>query len=283
MPVGGAIAGSAAIGGVSSYFGGKQQADATRDSANIQLQAAREAIAAQKQYATKAFDVFKSESSAARNFLTQQNRIADQRSKPLYEFGLNSLKQAQSFTDPNSALSQQERDVFGRTLAANLSARGLTGSGTEIAGLSNFEVGLAEQRRNLALNLAGVGAGAVQNYANQATNYGQGLAGISQNLAGSGANIFGNLGQNIGSTLQNYGNQASALNLAAGQARAQGLIGVGNAFQTGLLGLSQYSQSQNAQAAQTAQYNQLLDSLRGGGRGQSSNFMLSQNLNSPFN
>lgn len=289
MPAGGAIAvgAGAAIGGAASLFGGKSAAGAQRSAAEMQLQAAREAIRAQTQGAERAFDIFQSESAKSRKFLTNQAAAARRLQRPLYQFGLRSLQTAEGFTDPNSELANQERAAFGRTLAANLAARGLTGSGTEIAGLSDFEQGLARERRNLALNLAGVGAGAISERANIESNLGSGLAGLYQNLGSTGASIFGNLGQNVGNTLFQSGQMQGNSLISAAQAQAQGLIGAGNAFQTGLLGLANLQQNQAAQANANQQYNSLLgllgggNSLSSGGGGQ----MFSKsglNWNNPF-
>lgn len=256
MPAGGAvIAGGAAIGGVGSYFGGKQQANAVENASDTQLQMSRESIAAQQELAQKAFDIFGSESDKARGFLTQQNNLARQDLAPLREMGLANLRMARSFASPNSDLSNQERAAFGKTLANTLSARGLTASGSEISGLSDFELGLAGQRRNIALGLAGQGAGAVDAFANLRNSLGQGLAGISQGVGQAGASLFGNLGQNIGSTLSQTGSNLGNLQIAQGQAQAQGLSGISNAFQTGLLGYSQYGMQQQALEQQQNQFN----------------------------
>lgn len=247
-----AVAGSAIIGGTTSYLAGRSQAGATRSAAEMQLQAARESIAAQQKYADKGFDIYRSENALARKDL-----------EPFRKVGLESLKIAQGFTDPNSPLAQQERDAFGSTLTNTLSARGLTASGTEISGLSDFELGLARERRNLALGLAGQGANTLES-----------LSALHTGLGSTGASIYGNLGSGIGQSLLASGNNQANLLLAGNQASTQGFIGASNAFQTGLLGLGQLSQNRSAQANQNAQFSQIM-SLYGGGGGGSQPGLLS--------
>jgi hypothetical protein len=235
-----AIGGGAVVGGIASYLGGKTQANASMNAAEAQLQAAREAIAAQQQGADKAWDIYLSQANLARKDL-----------EPLRKLGLQNLLMAQGYTDPNSKYSQQERAVFGRTLTNNLSARGLTASGTEMAGLSDFEVQLARERRNLVLGLAGQGANTLQSLSNINTGVGQ-----------IGTNIYNNLGQSASSTLFNSGNQQAQGILGAGAANAQGLIGIGNAFQTGLAGYGQYQQNQALMQQSNQQYNSLMSLLQ---------------------
>ncbi len=217
-----AIGGAAVAGGVTSYISGKQQANATQNASEIQLQMSREAIAAQEKYANKAFGIYQTQADKAAALL-----------KPFADISLQSL-------DPNSAYSQQESAAYQRVLAANLSARGLTASGTEIAGLSDFALGRAGQRQNIAFG--GL----------------QGLAGTYQGVGQAGLGTYGNLGQNVGSTLFNTGSQQAGYSLAAGQAQAQGLVGIGNAFQTGLAGYGQYQQNQQQMNQNNTQFNSLL-------------------------
>jgi hypothetical protein len=239
MPPAAAIGGAVAIGGIASYLGGRAQAGAARSAAEVQLQAAREAIAAQQQGADKAWSIYQSQASQARKDLA-----------PLKAIGLANLKMAQGYTDPNSKYSQQERGVYGRVLASNLSARGLTASGTEIAGLGDFETQLARERRNLVLGLAGQGANTLQSLSNINTGMGQ-----------TGMNLYSNLGQGVASTLYNSGNQQAQGIIGAGAANAQGMIGVGNAFQGGLAGLGNYYQNQAMMTQSNNQYNSLMSLL----------------------
>lgn len=265
MPAAVAIGGGAVVGGLGSFFGGKSQADASRDAASYALQGTRESIAAQREQAKRAFEVYQSEAAKSRKYLTQQAAIARRDLAPLRKIGLQNLQIAQDYTDPNSALAQQERDAFGETLARNLSARGLTASGTEIAGLSDFETSLARERRNLALNLAGVGAGSLNSLSQLESNLGQNLAGISSGVGSTGAQLFGNLGANIGNALSQGGLYQGQSLIAQAQANAQGLAGLSNAFQTGAYGLASLYQNRAAQAQQNAQFNQLFGALRSGG------------------
>jgi hypothetical protein len=249
-------------GGAASYFGAREQAGAARDAAAAQLQAARESIAAQERGADKGFDIFSKEAANARKFLSQQTSLARQDIAPFRDIGLANLQGLSSFAnDPNSPQAQAERDAFQKVLARNLSARGLTASGTEIAGLGDFELGLGRERRGIQQGLAGIGTNAAQNLASLRQGLGQGLAGISSQLGQSGMSLYGGLGQGIGNALQQGAAGFGNSTLAAGQASAQGLIGIGNAFQGGLAGLAGLRNSQ----MQQQQFNSLLSVLGGGG------------------
>ncbi len=240
MPPAVAIGAGMAVGGIGSVIAGRMGANAAGSAAEVQLQAAREAIAAQQQGADKAWAIYQSQAAQARKDL-----------EPLRKIGLQNLQMAQGYTDPNSKYSQQERSVFGRTLTNNLSARGLTASGTEIAGLSDFETQLARERRNLVLGLAGQGANTLQSLSN-----------INLGMGQSGMNIYNNLGQGVASTLYNSGNQQAQGIIGAGAANAQGLVGMGNAIQTGLAGFGQYKQNQAMMAQNQQQYDSLMKLLQ---------------------
>lgn len=269
MPAGGAvITGVGALaGGASSFFGGKAQKKATQDAAAMQLQATRESISAQRKASERAFNIFQSQATQARKDLA-----------PLRALGARNFKRLEGYLDPNSTLANQERSAYQKTLANNLSARGLTASGTELAGLNDFEQGLASQRRDLALSLAGIGAQGYQSTANLRNGLGQGAL-----------SLFGTQGQSIGNTLLQGASGAGNALLAQGQAQAQGLIGLGNAFNSGLAGIGSIYQNNQAQAAQNQQFNSLLGVLGGGtsspggGGGLSnSSYGASLNYNNPF-
>lgn len=285
-----AAGGAAVVGAGVSYANSRSQSGAAKNAAEAQLQATRESIAAQREQANKAFDIYRNEARKSRNDLTKYNAQARADLEPLRQMGLENLRTAQGFTDPNSALANQERAAFGRTLQNNLSARGLTGSSTELSGLTDFEMQLARERRNLALNLAGAGANSIQSMSQLSSGLGQGLAGISQGVGQAGSSIFGSLGGNLGSTFSQAGANQGNLMIAQAQANAQGLAGINNAFQTGLGGILQYNQQQNAANTANAQYQQLLSTLGGGSTGLSSapsgqTFSKSPQLawNNPFN
>ena len=242
LPIAGAILGSAGIGAVASIFSGGQQRRASQAAVEAQLQGTRESIAAQREAADRAFGIFTEQSQAARDQL-----------QPLVDLGVRNIQRAEDFLDPNSELSQQERSVFQRNLANTLSARGLTASGTELAGLAEFDVGLGGQRRNLALNLASLGSGAIQ----------QG-AGITQGVGQAGMNIFSNLGQGTAQAFQAGGAAQAQGALQQGQINAQTIAGLNNAFQTAAGGLIGLNQQQQAAATTQARFDQLFGSLSRG-------------------
>lgn len=288
MPAGGAaiVGGSALLGGVMGGKGGKKQADAAETAARLQLQATRDSIAAQTKAASQGYKVFSKEAANARKYLTQQSNLARKDLLPLRDIGLQSLQTAQSYLDPNNPIYQQEQNAFSKTLAQNLSARGLTGSGAEIAGLSDFVLGQGQQRRSLALGLAGQGANTLNTLSGLRTQLGQGLAGISSNMGQSGLSLYGNLGQGIGSTLSQGGANLAQLQIAQGNAQAQSLAAYNNSLQTAGSGIGSLYYQDYARKQNQAYYQPYLSSLAGssGGSGSSSfsPSALSLNWNNPF-
>lgn len=239
VATGTAILAGAGIAAGASALGGVMGANAASDAADAQASLAREG-----------FGVYRSEAERSRQFLERQNALAMAELKPFKDIGLQALGQAQQYLDPNSPMVQQERAQYQKTLAQNLSARGLTASGTEIAGLTDFELGQGQQRRSLVQGLAGLGAGFSQSASGLQAQLGQGLAGLYSNLGQAGASIYGALGQGAANSI-----------MAGNQAMTQGLVGVGNAAQGALLGFANANQAQQNQEYQTS----LLASLSGRG------------------
>lgn len=256
---GGALAAGGALGAAAIGSG------AAGDAAQAQLTGTRESIAAQERLANKAFDIFKGQAAIGRGDFQRQFDLAMKELQPLRDLGLANLQKASGFTDPNSPEAQAERAAFQRTLAQNLSARGLTGSGAEIAGLSDFELGLARERRNLTLGLAGQGANTLQQIGGLRFNLGQGLAGLSQGLGQGALGLFGNLGQNVGGTIQQGAANIGNLQIAQGQAMAQGLLGAGNAFQSTIQGLGQLNMFNQQQQQQNSLLNRIFPTGGSGG------------------
>lgn len=283
MPPAAAIVGAGVLAAGATVGSSAIQSDAADSANTAQLQATLESIKAQRELTERGFQVFQSQTERAQDFLREQNALARGESRRAYEraidtlqpfqdVALQNLKAAQGYADPDSPQSKAERAVFQRNLAQNLAARGLTGSGTEIQGLTDYEVGQGANRRNLVLGLANLGTSQVGNLANLyaannnaglSTQLGQGLAGLASNLGSVGSSLFGNLGQNIGGTLAQGGQTQAGLALQSGQAQAQGLAGLGNVAQ-GVLGnyLSLQQQNQNQQFLQS-----ILNPQRGGGAG----------------
>lgn len=233
-----ATIGAAVVGGGGQIASSIIQSRAAGKAADKSLQAAREAIAAQERGAERGFDIFQQEADRARGFVREQNALATKELEPFRELGLRNLERVEGFLDPNSEANQADRDVFTKAQGRLLAARGLSGSGNELAGLAEFITGQGANRRNLAKGLLGIGQGASQGIAGLQSSLGTNLANISSGLGQTGAGIFSNLGQGQAGALQAGTQQANLANIAQGQARAQGVAGVSNAFQTGLAGLS---------------------------------------------
>lgn len=256
-PAAAIIGGSAVVGGVTSYLGSRKQADAATQASAMQLQAAREAIAAQKAGSNKALNFYKSYfKSSSSSYKGAQNALTSG-----YNQARADINALNPYLDPNSALANQERGVFSKTLANNLSARGLQGSGLESAGLSNFELGLAEQRRNLAFQMQSTKS-------NLANTYGINLSGVRQNLgqlqsnfgAGS-AGILSNIGNFKANTLTNLGVNQGNLMQSQAAATAQGYAGMNNALQLGASGIAGVYQANAANVSADKRYTQMFDLL----------------------
>ncbi|MCB0423058.1 MAG: hypothetical protein KDD13_00325 [Mangrovimonas sp.] len=144
---------------------------------------------------------------------------------------MESLRRASALTDPDSPEANAERAILARQLEQNLAARGLTGSGTELAGITDNEVKLTRERNNLLLGLAGQGANTLQSLSSLQSGLGQNLAGISQGLGSAATSLFGNLGASSAGTLLSGATNAANLRMAGDNAATQGWIGVGNAAQ----------------------------------------------------
>ena len=174
--------------------------------------------------------------AAAVDELTQGTERARGVLSPLTDIGKQSLSRLFDLTTPGGQGEQLERKAFERSLGANLRARGLTGSATEIAGLSDFQLGQSRNRQSILGLLSQLGSGGLQQAAGLETNLGTNLAQILS-------------GQQI--------NQSQ--NLAAG------LTGVQNALQVGIQGTQQQRASDQDQAFQQDLLNRLLPQRTSGG------------------
>lgn len=253
---GSALAAAAGLGGAAI------QADSAGDARNAQLRGQLEAIKAQRALTEKGYGIFRNESNRARSLLRQETDRARKDLQPLRDLGLKNLRRLDASIDPNSAEAQAERSAFQRVLSQNLAARGLTGSGAEIAGLGDFELGLARERRNTASFLGGLGNNAIQTQAGLRAGLGQQFGNILQNLGQGGGSLFSNLGANIGNTITGTAQNVAQTHLAGGQALAQGLATAGNAAQIGIGGLAGLGVQQQNQAFQQ----QLLQQYLGGAK-----------------
>lgn len=210
-----AVVGGAVVGGVASTIGAGEQAGAARDAANASADAARYQADIQRQ-------------------IYEQTR-ADQ--APWRSAGASALEQLRGLTGPNGALLRPfsmadfeadpgyafRQSEGMRALEHSAAARGGALSGGALRGIQRFGQGLASEEYGNAFNryqtsqgnmfnrlasLAGVGQTANAATGQAGSNYANAMTGISQ---------------------ANATNQGNAI-LAAGNARASGYQGVGNAI-----------------------------------------------------
>ena len=209
MAVPAAIIGGSVIGGGLGLAGGKGQASAAKSAARSQLEAAK--IQA---------DALRAEGADSRKFLGQQAEIARADLAPFRKIGLDAYQQAYGLAGQDSAFL---RDQGGKAIANRLSSQGLLRSNAFGSNLSNLESQLNQNKFNQFASLAGAGSGAAAGQAQISQGLGQNVA--QSQMQGAG---------NIASLYQGAQQQAGSLGLAAAQAQAQGLMGIGNAANAGI-------------------------------------------------
>lgn len=222
----GALAAGGAIAGGEAARGGAVAAG------QAQLQAQRESIAAQTR-----------QSEEALKFLREQAAISREELAPLREIQVGALEQLRGLATPGSPLEQAQRTQATTQIQRQLAAQGLLRSGTQVQGLTNLELGLAQQRQNILAGLAGTGGA-------------QGLAGIAGQLGAGQAQIATGLGQQIGTSLGQQGRILGQQALGGAAATQAQIGGVTSALGATLGAFAPPSQFQQA----------LISALGGGGQ-----------------
>jgi hypothetical protein len=210
-----AVIGGAVVGGAASYLGGREQADAARDAAGASAESARYQTDVQKQI----YDQTRADQTpwreAGQNALTQLTAGTAADGDLMRSFTMADYE-----ADPGYAFRQAEGM---KAIERSAAARGGALSGGALRGIERFGQGLASEEYGNAFNryqmqqgnrfnrlagLAGVGQTANAATGQAGSNYANAITGISQ---------------------ANATNQGNAI-LAAGNARASGYAGVGNAI-----------------------------------------------------
>lgn len=210
-----AVIGSTVIGGVGSYLGAKEQADAARSAARSSADAARYQADIQKQM----YDLTRQDQTpwreAGQNALLQLTAGTAAGGDLMRSFSMADYE-----ADPGYAFRQAEGM---KAIERSAAARGGALSGGALRGIQRFGQGLASEeygrafdrfqvnqgnRFNRLASLAGVGQTANAALGQAGSNYANAITGISQ---------------------ANATNQGNAI-LAAGNARASGYAGMGNAI-----------------------------------------------------
>lgn len=217
--VGGAILGSAVIGGIASNKAGKAQAKATDKASDSQLQAQREANALQKEMYDQNRKDMEPWRQAGMGSLSQLVTGL----KPGGEFNRN-FQMSDFQADPGYAFRQSEGQ---KAIDNSAAARGSSLSGATLKALARFgqdtasaEYGNAYNRWNNDVSnrfnrISGV-AGTGQQATQQIGQYGQTTAG------------------NIAQGNMNTANQVASNTIGAGNARASGYVGMANAANSGV-------------------------------------------------
>lgn len=222
----GASGGANILQGLLGYSTAKSQAKAARDAAQLQYQAAQDAIAEQR----RQYDVTRGDLAG---YMGAGQRATDRYTSDLFG-GAYDAPQWQGVNMAQDPGVQYRLDQAQKAIQASAAARGgLLGGGTMRA-INKEAQGLASQEYGNAYNRAS------QDYARQ---YGatQDKANRFQGLMASGQNAaagLGGIGQNTAGQIGLLGTQganamAGGMNQAA-QFRAQGLMGLGDSFGSGL-------------------------------------------------
>lgn len=210
-----AVIGSAVVGAGVAYFAGQEQADAARDAAGASSDAARYQTDVQRQM----YDQTRTDQTpwreAGQNALTQLSAGTAADGDLMRSFSMADYE-----ADPGYAFRQAEGM---KAIERSAAARGGALSGGALRGIERFGQGLASEeygnafgryntnqtnRFNRLASVAGVGQTANAALGQAGSNYANAITGISQ---------------------ANATNQGNAI-LAAGNARASGYAGVGNAL-----------------------------------------------------
>lgn len=210
-----AVVGSSVIGGVGSYLGAKEQADAARAAGRESAAASRYQTDVQKQM----YDLARADQApwreAGANALAQLTAGTAAGGDLMRSFSMSDYE-----ADPGYAFRQAEGM---KAIERSAAARGGALSGGAMRGIQRYGQGLASEEYGNAFNrymtqqgnrfnrlagLAGVGQTANAATGQAGSNYANAITGISQ---------------------ANATNQGNAM-LAAGNARASGYAGIGNAL-----------------------------------------------------
>ena len=210
-----AVVGGAVIGGVGAYLGGKEQANAARDAAGASADAAQVQANLQRYM----YDQTRSDQApwreAGQNALSQLNAGTAAGGDLMRSFTMADYE-----ADPGYAFRQSEGM---KALERSAAARGGALSGGAMRGLQRFGQGLASEEYGNAFN----------RYQTNQTNRFNRLASIA-GLGQASNTATGQAGSNYANTIAgisqaNATNQGNAI-LAAGNARASGYAGIGNAL-----------------------------------------------------
>ena len=207
---------AAGIGAVASIGGGLMASSAAKKASRAQVQASREANAAQERMfaeQNRLQEPFRQGGLTAQNEIMQLLGIGGDQTAAGYgslgkSFGMSDFEQ-----DPGYAFRQAEGM---KALERSAAARGNLLSGSTLKGVQRFGQDLASQEYQNAFNRYQV------NRSNK-LNPLQSLMGSGQSATNVMTSAAGQAGQNQASNLYN-----------AGQARASGYIGQGNALNTAL-------------------------------------------------
>jgi hypothetical protein len=257
--IGGAIAGSAALGAGSSLLGSGKASSAAKSAQGQSLQATYAGIANQQQMYGQTVGRLDPFVQGGQSAVPAMQYMAQQPSAgaPYLQQGANYLSQAAGMTPPSVMTEADLQNTPGyqfqlaqglKATQAAAAARGLGVSGASLKGAATFATGLADSNYQNQFNNAQtawqdvINQGAqslqqgtlAQQMQQQQYNQYAGLGTLGENAA-AGAGTAGTAAANATSTGLTAGaGQAGNYLTQAGQAQAAGTAGVGNAATSGV-------------------------------------------------
>jgi hypothetical protein len=235
-----ALIGSALIGGASSLFGASKSSDAAEKAAEMQLQASRESIAAQKEMYAKNTDVMKEQQAQNTGLY---NNIAGNNT-PFIQNGQNANKVYADLSGANGADAQAaamkayQSSPYLQDMIKNANAATMTSAGASGAGMSgNVLNALYRQNADLYNQDYANYLGNLGNVANQGLSANQTLAGETGQLMGSNTGLASalmgvgtNTANGVSNALQTGAQGYGTAIQNAGNTQAAGIMGAGNAL-----------------------------------------------------
>lgn len=235
----GSTAGAATIGAIGSVAGGLLSSGSSSKAADAQVQAAREATAAQERMFQKQIELqepFRQAGMTAQNQIMQLLGIGGDTAAADYGSLAKPFGMDQFQADPGYAFRQSEGM---KALERSAAARGGLMSGSTMKGIERFGQDLASQEYTNAFNRYQAERAARLNPL-------QSLMGAGQSAANTLTSAAGTMGANEAQNITN-----------AGTARASGYIGSGNALAGALNSIGQTAASYPLYQAQIGALNRM--------------------------
>lgn len=208
-----AVVGSAIVGGVTSSMAASKQAKAANNAAGLQAQSEADSLALQKEMFDKQVELNQPWQDAGLKALDNYA------SNPAFKFSYDDLT-----ADPSYKFRQQQ-GVNAMDMSA--AAKGKILSGAQDKALANYGQNLASEEYQNAYSRA---LGTYNTNANTQLN----VANLGRGATGQTSQAAQNYANSASNTMANSANSQAQSQIAAGNAYASGIQGIGNATQQGI-------------------------------------------------